>query len=52
MVCDCVSLSGSNAAVDLRFLYWTTVLHLLRIEDMGGVNVLVFVDDDEGDDGW
>ena len=42
VVCDCVSLSGSKAAVDVRFLYWTTVVHLLRIEDVSGVNVLVF----------
>ena len=41
VVCDCVSLSGSKAAVDVRFPYWTTVVHLLRIEDVGGVNVLV-----------
>ena len=41
VVCDCVSLSGSKAAVDVRLPYRTTVVHLLRIKDVGGVNVLV-----------
>ena len=58
-----MSLSGSKAAVDARFPYWATVVHLLRIEDVGGVNVLVIssmmmmtmtmtivADDDEDDD--
>ena len=44
-----MSLSGSKAAVDVRFPNWTTVVHLLRIEDVGGVNMLVFVDDDDDD---
>ena len=58
MVCDCVSLSSSKAAVDARFLFWTTVIHLLRIKDVRGVNVLVIwsmmtmtmVDDDDEDE--
>ena len=57
VVCDCVSLSGSKAAVDARFPYWTTVVHLLKIEDVGGVNVLVIwsktmtMDGDDDEDG-